>query len=80
MNYSFEYNEELKIFSKKPLHDWSSHYSTAFELMARVVREQREEKKIDNSQEFNYQSNLSGGILGKIDTRSYFERKRRERE
>lgn len=80
MNYSFEYNEELKIFSKKPLHDWSSHYSTAFELMARVVREQREDKKIDNSQEFNYQSNLSGGILGRIDTRSYFERKRRERE
>lgn len=35
-NYHFEYDDELKIFRTKPRHDWSSHASKAFELIARV--------------------------------------------
>lgn len=34
--YHFEYKEDLKTFSKDPVHDWSSHGATALELMARV--------------------------------------------
>lgn len=35
-NYHFEYDDELKVFRSKPLHDWSSHASKAFELLARI--------------------------------------------
>jgi phage terminase large subunit len=35
--YEYEYNEELKVFSKKPLHNWCSHGSDAFRGCA-VVR------------------------------------------
>lgn len=38
-SYHYKYNEELKIFSKDPVHDWSSHGSDAAELMARVWAE-----------------------------------------
>jgi phage terminase large subunit len=37
--YHLEYNEETKTFGKEPAHDWSSHGSTAAELMARVWTE-----------------------------------------
>lgn len=36
MNYHYEYNEERKIYSKLPVHDWSSHGADATELMARM--------------------------------------------
>ena len=29
-NYRYKYDEKLKVFSKAPLHDWSSHGSDAF--------------------------------------------------
>lgn len=37
--YHFEWNEDKKDFAKDPYHDWSSHGSTAAELMARVWQE-----------------------------------------
>lgn len=37
--YHFVYDEDKKDFSKEPYHDWSSHGSTAAELMARVWSE-----------------------------------------
>jgi hypothetical protein len=33
-NYQREYDEDKKIFSKTPKHDWSSHYADAFRYMA----------------------------------------------
>lgn len=39
MHYHYEYDDDLKRFSKDPVHDWSSHASTAGELMARATRE-----------------------------------------
>lgn len=35
-SYRFEWKEDKSDFSKEPVHDWSSHGSTAAELMARV--------------------------------------------
>lgn len=39
MHYHYEWDDDLKRFSKDPVHDWSSHASTAGELLARVVRD-----------------------------------------
>lgn len=36
MNYHYDYDEERKIYSKVPVHDWSSHGADATELMARM--------------------------------------------
>lgn len=36
MNYRYEYDEDKKTFKPKPLHDWASHGSTAFEILARA--------------------------------------------
>lgn len=36
--YSYEYDEDRKTFSRKPLHDWSSHAADAFRYLACVVR------------------------------------------
>lgn len=36
--YHYEYDEEKKLFSNKPAHDWSSHTGDAFRYMACVVK------------------------------------------
>lgn len=35
-SYHYEYNEDLQVYGTKPKHDWASHASTAFELLARA--------------------------------------------
>lgn len=37
-SYQFEYDPDKKTFKSKPLHDWSSHYSDAFEIIGQVWR------------------------------------------
>lgn len=36
MNYHYEFDEDRKIYSKVPVHDWSSHACDGMELMARM--------------------------------------------
>ena len=36
-HYRREYNEELKIYLEKPLHDWASHASSSFKELAQAV-------------------------------------------
>lgn len=36
MYYHFPYDEDLREFKQKPVHDWSSHPSSAMELLSRV--------------------------------------------
>lgn len=36
MNYHYDYDEDRKIYSKVPVHDWSSHAADAMEMMARM--------------------------------------------
>jgi len=38
MAYHYEYDEDLQVFKKVPVHDWSSHASTALELLPSVWR------------------------------------------
>lgn len=38
-NYHFEFDQDLKIFRSKPSHDWSSHAAKAFEIEARMWRQ-----------------------------------------
>jgi phage terminase large subunit len=37
-SYRYEYDEDAKTFTRKPLHDWSSHTADAFRYAAMVVR------------------------------------------
>jgi phage terminase large subunit len=38
--YRCEYDEERKIYSNKPLHDWTSHAADAFRYLARGLPDQ----------------------------------------
>lgn len=38
-SWSFKYDEELKVFSKDPVHDWASHPGDAFSYGALIMRE-----------------------------------------
>lgn len=38
-NWSYEYNEETKTYSKEPRHDWASHPGDGFSYGAQVMRE-----------------------------------------
>ncbi len=42
MSYHYEYDEDRKIYSKIPVHDWSSHAADAAELMARMWQDARQ--------------------------------------
>jgi hypothetical protein len=37
-NYRFEWDEDRKVFSRKPLHDWTSHTADAFRYVAAVAK------------------------------------------
>ena len=49
-SYHFEYDTETRILGKTPKHDWSSHSSKAFELMAVAHVDEMEYKKPDRYQ------------------------------
>ena len=40
--YQFQFDEDKLTFRSKPLHDWSSHYADAFEIIGQVMREGRQ--------------------------------------
>lgn len=77
MNYQFKFNEDLQLFSPEPVHDWSSHYSTAAELMARVVKEQKPVQKQEEKEPLSY-SGKDSNILARVDIKAYIKRKERE--
>lgn len=43
--YQFEFDEDKKVFRKKPRHDWASHGADAFEIIGQVWRNPLEEKE-----------------------------------
>ena len=45
-NYRSEYDEEKKVLSNRPLHDWSSHGSDAFRTFAVGYKAREEELKM----------------------------------
>lgn len=42
--YQYEFDEDKKIYRKVPRHDWTSHASKAFEIIARVWQVPKEDK------------------------------------
>lgn len=42
-SWSYEYDEELKVFSKDPRHDWASHPGDAFSYGAQMMKERNPE-------------------------------------
>lgn len=56
-SYHYKYDEDKKIFSREPVHDWSSHAADAGELMARMWRERivttKQMKKQEIEQRFH---------------------------
>lgn len=55
MHYHFEYDEDRKTFKQHPVHDWSSHACSSFELLSRVWQDKNitikdiNKKKIENN-------------------------------
>lgn len=81
MNYQFKYNEDLNVFSSEPIHDWSSHYSTAAELFARVFRDDTKRVSEKPSQPISFTAGKNNGsLLATIDVKSYLRKKQKERE
>lgn len=79
MNYQFKYNDDLNIFSSEPVHDWSSHFSTAAELMARVFQDEIVHKKTGKIEPISFIGD-GNKVVGKINIKEYIARKQRERD
>ena len=45
--YEFQWDEERKIFREKPKHNWASHGADAFEIIAQVWRNPKDDKPPD---------------------------------
>lgn len=78
-NYQFKYSDDLGVFSKIPVHDWASHYSTAFELLARVAKEPVKQS-VDKTNPVQYVGLPDNTIIGHFDVQQYFKKKQRERD
>lgn len=45
--YQFEFDSDKKVFRSKPLHDWASHGSDAFEIIGQVWQEPNDPDKVE---------------------------------
>jgi len=52
--YQYEYDQELRTYSRKPLHDWSSHDADAFRTLAVSIREADREDSSDTQRKKFY--------------------------
>lgn len=59
-NYQRQYDQKEKIFKNKPKHDWSSHASDAFRLLALAIKETRINSELPRFSVNDY--NPLGGI------------------
>jgi len=51
--YRREYDDDKRVFREKPLHDWTSHASDAFRMLAVAWREMKPEAKPEKPRFFN---------------------------
>lgn len=40
-SWEFEYDEDAKVFSKEPVHNWASHYGDAYSYFASIAEEEK---------------------------------------
>lgn len=50
--WEFEYNDELGVFSREPLHNWASHPSDAFAYGCQVMQEAPAPEKVETVEEW----------------------------
>jgi phage terminase large subunit len=43
--YQYEYDKDLRTYSRKPLHDWASHPADAFRTLGVAIKEQQKSKE-----------------------------------
>lgn len=70
-SYRREWNEDLGMFSERPVHDWSSHYSDAFRYFA-LVSNSSVASKLDssaNEEGFNLETLFADRLARYSDTR-----------
>jgi phage terminase large subunit len=48
--YQYEYDKDLRTYSRKPLHDWASHDADAFRTLATTIKEQVTAKRESSSE------------------------------
>lgn len=48
--YQYDYDKDLRTYSRKPLHDWASHDADAFRTLATMIREEITEKTESKAQ------------------------------
>lgn len=61
-NYKYEWDDELKVFTKQPQHDWTSHGATAFRLMALFYKPEKSVKP--EKPEIDYEALHRGSVAG----------------
>lgn len=57
--YQREYDEDKKVFRKTPLHNWASHYSDAFRMLAIAERRKVVDSTVKKAPEFQDVHNLT---------------------
>ena len=65
-SYHYEYNEEKKIFTDSPMHDWTSHGADAFRYMALSWRNPKVHEATTSAHDKLLQTNVVGMNFGKL--------------
>jgi len=77
--YRRKYDEEKKIFSNEPVHDWSSHYADAFRYLSLTWRQSKADQVVMSPEEKFVAGNIVNVSFGDL-RKAHFNKKRRERE
>lgn len=78
--YRSEYDEEKKVFSNKPRHDWTSHAADAFRYMALAWRELKPAPPPEKPKQLVFEAGSNGLIKSNMSVRDIIELKRRKRQ
>lgn len=80
-DYRREWDDDNKVFKRKPLHDWTSHYADAWRYLSLAWREQVAQKKPEPKKDrLIYDAKPDGRMVANMSIRDIIEAKRRKRE
>ena len=65
LNYHNKYDDEKKIFSNEPEHDWSSHFADSFRYLSLVWKEARD-IKVKPFEQRLMENSITGMSMGKL--------------
>lgn len=76
--YRRTYDEDKKIFSNEPVHDWSSHYADAFRYLSLTWRQSKADQVVMSPEEKFTAGNIVNVNFGSM-KEAHFKKKRLER-